>query len=88
MLMHSATSDATLATEHRMPAGCVLFPVRRCWGRWCHKLFHWRTLPRRLRYHCCLSFLLLPQGAGLPLDPATLPPGILRLQRVATRCEA
>ena len=47
MLMHSATSDATLATagsEHCMPTGRVHFSVCYCWSCRCHKLFHKFTL--------------------------------------------
>ena len=43
ILMHSATSDATLATpgsEHCMPTGRVLFSVFCCWSCRRHKLFH------------------------------------------------
>ena len=47
MLMHSATSDATLATpgsEHCMPTGRVLFLVCCCWSCRHHKLCHRFTL--------------------------------------------
>ena len=75
----SATSDATLAT----PSLCALLMVQQAFSQ-AHS-------PRRLQApldHCCFSFLHLAQAARLPLDPATIPPGILRLQCMATRCEA